>query len=144
MPNWDELEAYVRANLKLLDEDGRALIIGWQSRHDDGRIDRQAVHVSPMTAYSEPWIVLVAEVGPDTLLSLHEALQLNADLTIGALALYQGFYGLRCSLNIKNLPLDDIVLFSERLALAAVEIRQRLTQSAAPAQSANVQGYWSK
>jgi len=144
MSNWDDLEAHVRANLKLLDVDGRALIIGWQSRNDEGGYDRQAVHVSPMTAYSEPWVVLVARIGADTLLPLHEALQLNADLTIGALALYPGFYGLRCSLNIHHLPVDDVVLFMERLALAAVEIRRRLSQPLTPVKSANVQGYWSK
>ncbi|MBL9004266.1 MAG: hypothetical protein JNJ46_08475 [Myxococcales bacterium] len=144
MPNWDQLEAYVRANLKLLRDDGRGLWLGWQSRSDDGQLDRQAVHISSMTAYREPWIVLVAEVGPDSLLSQREALQLNAELTIGALALYEGHYGLRCSLNIKNLPIDDIILFSERLALAAVEIRKRLTQPIPPAKSATLQGYWSK
>jgi hypothetical protein len=144
MSNWDELEAYVRANLKVLDQDGRALIIGWQSRNDDGTLDRQAVHVSPMTAYREPWVVLVARLGPDTMLTLAEALQLNADLTIGALSLYPGFYGLRCSLNTHRLAVDDVILFMERLALAAVEIRKRLTQPQSPAKLANVQGYWSK
>jgi hypothetical protein len=144
MPNWDQLEAYVRANLKLLREDGRGLWLGWQSRGEDGHLDRQAVFISPMTAYREPWIVLVAEVGPESLLSLREALQLNGDLTIGALALYEGHYGLRCSLNIRSLPIDDIILFSERLALAAVEIRRRLTQPPSPAKTATVQGYWSK
>ena len=144
MPNWDQLQAYVRANLKLLREDGQGLWLGWQSRSEDGQVDRQSVYISPMTAYREPWIVLVAEVGPESLLSQREALQLNADLTIGALALYQGSYGLRCSLNIRSLPIDDIVLFSERLAMAAIEIRHRLTQPIPPAKSANVQSYWSK
>ena len=32
----------------------------------------------------------------------------------------------------------------ERLALAAVEIRRRLSQPLTPVKSANVQGYWSK
>lgn len=144
MSNWDELEAYVRANLKVLDQDGRALVIGWQSRGEDGTMDRQAVHVSPMTAYREPWVVMVARVGPDTLLPLAEALQLNADLTIGAMALYPGFYGLHCTLNTHHLPVDDVILFMERLAMAAVEIRKRLTQPNAPTKSASVQGYWSK
>lgn len=144
MPNWDQLEAYIRANLKLLREDERGLWLGWQSRSEDGQLDRQALFISPMTAYREPWIVLVAEVGPDSLLSQREALLLNADLTIGGLSLYEGHYGLRCALNIKSLPIDDIILFSERLALAAVELRRRLTQPAPPAKSASVQGYWSK
>lgn len=144
MPNWDQLEAYIRANLKLLREEERGLWLGWQHHSEDGQLDRQAVHISPMTAYREPWIVLVAEVGPESLLSARDALQLNAELTIGALAHYEGHYGLRCSLNIKSLPIDDIILFSERLAMAAAELRRRLTGPPPPAKPASLQGHWSK
>lgn len=128
MPAWGELQRYARQNLKLLRDDSSSLVLGWQQLKQDGELSRQAVYVFPMDAYGEPWLVLMAPVCPEELILSRDALLLSSQLTIGALVVREGDYALRVTLSIKSLPLPDITLCIERLAWAAVALREHFME----------------
>lgn len=123
MPNWGELQTYARQNLKLLQDGESHMVLGWQQQSADGEPSRQAVYVYAMEAYGEPWLVLMAPVCPEELILSRAALLLSSQLTIGALVVREDDYALRATLAIKSLPLADILLYIERLAWAAVTLR---------------------
>ena len=128
MPDWDELQTYARQNLKLLLDDSSNMVLGWQQLKVDGEPTRQAVYVFPMDAYGEPWLVLVAPVCPEELILSRDALLLSSRLTIGALVIRENDYALRVTLSIQSLSLPDITLCIERLAWAAVALREHFME----------------
>jgi hypothetical protein len=130
MPSWEELQNYVRKNLRMLSDQPNLMVLGWQHTESDGTLVRQAVSVFEMTAYKEPWLILLAEVCPEEALSEHEVLRLNGELTFGGLVKSEAGYALRYTMSIKALPLDDILVCIERLAWAAVALRQQLLSAA--------------
>jgi hypothetical protein len=128
MPDWGELQTYARHNLKLLLDEPSAMVLGWQQQREDGELTRQAVYVFAKTAYGEPWVVLLAPVCPEELISSRAALLLSSELTIGALVVRNADYALRVTLSTQSLPLPDIVLCMERLAWAAVALREHFME----------------
>jgi hypothetical protein len=128
MPDWGELQTYARQNLKLLRDEPDSMAFGWQEKKADGGLSRQAVYVFQMTAYAEPWLVMLAPVCPESLIGSREALSLNNQLTIGALVVRNNDYALRVTISMKSLPLRDITLCMERLAWAAVALREHFME----------------
>lgn len=128
MPDWCELQTYIRLNLKMLSDGPDAMVIGWQHPQEAGEPTRQALYVFKMTAYGEPWLVLLAPVCPEELVSARNALLLSSELTIGALVVHDGAYALRATFSTKSLPLSDITLCMERLAWAAVALREHFME----------------
>lgn len=152
MPNWNDLRKYIDENYRLLDEGEDFVVLGWQQREQDGSLTRQAVFCFAMTAYAEPWVILQAKVCPEESLPARQALLLSADLTIGSLVLSEGVYLLRNTFSIYSLPLPDILLTVERMAWAAVALRQHIMNGAplsgqvvnVQPSSALVAGHWTE
>lgn len=128
MPDWGELQTYARQNLKMLSDGPSAMVLGWQQQIEAGEPTRQAVYVFEMTAYGEPWVVLLAPVCPEELISSRAALLLSSELTIGALVVRNADYALRVTISTKSLPLPDLALCMERLAWAAVALREHFME----------------
>src|SRR5436309_3536449 len=115
MPSWAELQSYVRQNLLMLNDTPTSMALGWQYQEKDGAKGRQALFVYEMPAYGESWLVMAADICPEEALTPRDALAVNSELTLGALALREGTYGLRDTFSIQALPLPDIVVWMERL-----------------------------
>lgn len=123
MPDWGALQTYARQNLLMLSDAPDSMVLGWEAPQAESEPARQAVYVFPMTAYAEPWLVLIAPVCPEACIAARDALLLSSRLTIGSLVLRGSDYALRVTLSTHSLPLADIVLGIERLAWAAVALR---------------------
>ena len=127
MPDWGALQTYARQNLLMLSDTPESMVLGWEAPapgQGQGEPARQAVYVFPMTAYAEPWLVLIAPVCPEACIASRDALLLSSRLTIGGLVVRGSDYALRVTQSTKALPLPDIVLGIERLAWAAVALRE--------------------
>jgi hypothetical protein len=115
MIEWTTLRAHMRANYDLLGDEPDVMSLAWTFVDETGTELIEHQWVTRGAAGGVPHVAIVCPVGPQTRLSLIEALRHNNTLAIGALALVDDAYVLR-----EVLPLDALTFAALRRALELV------------------------
>jgi hypothetical protein len=119
MTTWDETRSDLRARFALLHDEPTWCGRRW--RVATLEIDQR---VELVELAGDPWIQIVTDVDHPTAIDPTTALARNVTLSMGALALENGRYKLRCALPLDGLSLDKLATWMEMMAHEAGRLRR--------------------
>jgi hypothetical protein len=131
---WSDIQTFLRARHEVL-ADGAATmtLLARLELEPDGIAAAQPVRVELVKAFGAAWLLLVAEIGPESTVDARAALAHNARLAIGALAIDRGVLVFRATFAVESLSEAGLARGLDAVAREAALVRRSAHAAASTA-----------
>jgi hypothetical protein len=127
MPTWEDVQTHLRATYSVVRDDPEAIALSWTIAAGAEQLV-QGVGLAPMTVEGTPWLTMIADLFPESVLQPRTALLYQDRLPFGALVLRHGVFLLRHGLPLGELRLDHLDWTVSLLAKEATRLRVNASQ----------------
>jgi len=115
MASWETLRSHICETFDVGVDDGKLFAV--DVRYGDGRHQRVFLKVEP--AYGKRFLQLRSLVAKQDRMDPVEALQVSAELALGALVLEDGMYFVQQRILLENLPVEGVAFVVRTIATIA-------------------------
>lgn len=124
MPTWEETQAYLRGRYRLVHDAPTWLGMEWRFE-SKGEPVPMRIKIELVTAFNEPWVMVLSALCPADNVDARSALRYNALTAMGALVVEGDRCYLRTTLPLEILTFKHLDRTIEFIATEATKLRQR-------------------
>lgn len=125
MSDWEHVRSYLRERYRLARDQPEWLGLVWNLGTEAEPLP-QRTKVELISAFEEPWLLVMGEVCSELAFPHRDALLHNAQLAVGALAIEQSCIVVRQTLRLATLVWEDLDWTLQIVALEALTLRRAL------------------
>ncbi len=129
-PSWKDVQEHAQRAFKQAKVADDRIALAWQIPAPQGSV-LQWVRISPVTIRGATWLTILAEIGPEALLSPASALSYLNQLSVGGIMLWRGVYLLRQMVPLAHFDLQGLEGLVRLLAHEALRLRMGISRGQA-------------
>jgi hypothetical protein len=127
-PTWTEARGFLRDKFALAKDSDDLVALAWRIPID-GQEFVQWIRVSPLNVEGESWLMILADICPQSALSAPTAFEYLNELSFGALLLWSSKYLFRHTVALEWFAIAGLEHLVRRVAYEAIRLRLAISQT---------------